>query len=108
MLPQNLNNYYTYPGSFSTPPCLENVQWFVLEDTVLLSTAQIAELENSLLDNQNKVMQDNHRRTQPLNGRVVEASFMCQPDAGSELQYCLSEINRNLKDLRSYVEDKKA
>ncbi|TKC33978.1 hypothetical protein EI555_011597, partial [Monodon monoceros] len=40
MLPGNLHYYYSYWGSLTTPPCTENVHWFVLADTVKLSRTQ--------------------------------------------------------------------
>lgn len=42
MLPENHFEYYTYHGSLTTPPCTENVRWFVLQDSVKLSRAQVA------------------------------------------------------------------
>lgn len=41
MLPENLRYYYSYWGSLTTPPCTENVHWFLLADTVQLSKAQV-------------------------------------------------------------------
>ncbi|KAM6216896.1 carbonic anhydrase 6 [Rhynchocyon petersi] len=75
MLPRNLHYYFTYLGSLTTPPCTENVHWFVLAETVTLSRTQIAMMENSLLDHQNKTLRNDYRKTQPLNQRVVEANF---------------------------------
>lgn len=52
MLPENLHSYYSYQGSLTTPPCTENVHWFVLADTVKLSRTQVmhgATLSKSLL-----------------------------------------------------------
>ncbi|XP_054435630.1 carbonic anhydrase 6 [Pteronotus mesoamericanus] len=112
MLPENLYHYYSYQGSLTTPPCTENVQWFLLADTVRLSRAQIRKLENSLLDYQNKVIRNDYRRTQPLNNRVVEANFMYhrnpQHFLGSELQFYLRKIESNLEYLRRYIEQKRA
>lgn len=34
-------SYFTYPGSLTTPPCDENVTWFVLEHPVEASSVQI-------------------------------------------------------------------
>ncbi|XP_077831973.1 carbonic anhydrase 6 isoform X2 [Macaca mulatta] len=41
MLPKNLQHYYSYDGSLTTPPCTENVHWFVLADFVKLSRTQV-------------------------------------------------------------------
>nr|KAF6443238.1 carbonic anhydrase 6 [Molossus molossus] len=109
MLPENLRYYYSYQGSLTTPPCTENVQWFLLADSVLLSKAQIWKLENSLLDHRNKTIRNDYRRTQPLNDRVVEANFMYhQHILDAELQAYLRKIDSNLDYLRRHVEQKKA
>uniref|UniRef100_A0A2K6G200 Carbonic anhydrase n=1 Tax=Propithecus coquereli TaxID=379532 RepID=A0A2K6G200_PROCO len=104
MLPANLQHYYSYQGSLTTPPCTENVHWFVLADSVKLSKTQVLKLENSLLDHENKTINNDYRRTQPLNHRVVEANFMYLPSSeyvlASELQSSLSKINENLFYLR--------
>lgn len=41
MLPLNLHDHYSYKGSMSSPPCTENVYWFVLAESVKLSKAQV-------------------------------------------------------------------
>ncbi|XP_036074710.1 carbonic anhydrase 6 isoform X2 [Rousettus aegyptiacus] len=79
ILPPNLHDHYSYKGSMSSPPCTENVYWFVLAESVKLSKAQVLKLENSLLDGRNNTLQDNYRHTQPLNDRVVEANFNNRP-----------------------------
>lgn len=54
---------YDYVGSLTTPPCDENVRWFVLQQPVTLSAAQIDAYAN--------VVPFSQRAAQPLNGRVV-------------------------------------
>nr|XP_021525557.1 carbonic anhydrase 6 isoform X2 [Aotus nancymaae] len=104
MLPENLQHYYSYQGSLTTPPCTENVHWFVLADCVKLSRTQVWKLENSLLDHRNKTIQNDYRRTQPLNHRVVESNFVYLPNQeyplGSEFQFYLHEIEKDLEYLR--------
>ncbi|KAK1340532.1 hypothetical protein QTO34_019102 [Cnephaeus nilssonii] len=108
MLPQNLRDYYSYWGSLTTPPCTENVHWFLLADTVQLSKAQIWKLENSLLDDHNKTIRNVYRRAQPLNDRVVEANFVYhsnyQHALGSELRFYLRKIDGKLDELMSFIE----
>jgi carbonic anhydrase len=65
LLPESLA-CYRYPGSLSTPPCTENVAWFVLERPITASAEQIAAFR--------KVIDGNRRPTQPLHGRPVIAS----------------------------------
>jgi carbonic anhydrase len=59
--------YYTYEGSHTSPPCAQGVRWLILRDRFLLPGAQIERLR--------RVVGTNCRPVQPLNGRVVEASF---------------------------------
>jgi len=56
--------YYTFEGSLTTPPCTENVRWFVLKTPVEASPAQVQEFRARYAHN--------NRPTQPLNARVVE------------------------------------
>lgn len=57
------HEYYSYMGSFTTPPCTEDVKWAVLKTPVPLSAAQI--------DRFRRVIHGNNRPVQPLNGRSV-------------------------------------
>jgi len=41
LLPINLNNYYRYHGSMTTPPCSETVSWTVFHELVDISTRQV-------------------------------------------------------------------
>lgn len=61
-LPKNTVSYH-YRGSLTTPPCSENVHWFVLQSRLALSTEQLKAFESRL--------RDNHRPTQALNGRKI-------------------------------------
>lgn len=55
--------YYTFPGSLTTPPCSENVTWFVLKHPVTISAAEIEQFS--------KLYRDDARPTQPLYDREV-------------------------------------
>ena len=55
--------YYTFTGSLTTPPCTENVTWFVLKAPETISQAQA--------DAFGRIYQRDARPTQPLNGRDV-------------------------------------
>lgn len=56
-------SYYTFPGSLTTPPCSENVTWFVLKNPVEASSSQIKIFA--------KVYKNDARPVQPLAGRTV-------------------------------------
>jgi carbonic anhydrase len=58
------HGYYTFDGSLTTPPCSENVRWFVLKTTVEASEAQLKQFGARYAPN--------NRPTRPTNGRVIE------------------------------------
>src|SRR5262245_29878643 len=57
------HGYYTFTGSLTTPPCTEDVTWFVLRDPEPVSSAQVAVFA--------KRYPHNNRPVQSLNGRTV-------------------------------------
>jgi carbonic anhydrase len=59
-------DYYAYAGSATTPPCTENVEWFILKSSVAASPDQIARF--------GKLYSMNARPTQPINGRDIRGS----------------------------------
>lgn len=62
LLPSD-RGYYTFTGSLTTPPCSENVTWFVLKHPVTVTSAEIERFSN--------LYRHDARPTQPLYGRVV-------------------------------------
>jgi carbonic anhydrase len=65
LLPQN-KGYYTFAGSLTTPPCSEDVTWFVLKTPVQVSADEIARFARSY--------PMNARPIQPVNGRDIQAT----------------------------------
>lgn len=55
--------YYTFPGSLTTPPCTENVTWFVLKRPLNLASEEIERFRQRC--------PNNVRPTQPLPDRIV-------------------------------------
>jgi carbonic anhydrase len=60
------SQYYTYPGSLTTPPCSETVTWFVLKGRAELSEEQFEAFRH--------VLGNNFRPLQKLNDRVAHAT----------------------------------
>ena len=58
--------YYNFAGSLTTPPCSEEVNWFVLKQPVTVSTAQLKQFH--------RLYKHNARPVQPLYDRVVKES----------------------------------
>ena len=65
LLPQD-RRYYTFTGSLTTPPCTEDVTWFVLQTPQRISKSQA--------DAFGKLYPRDARPVQPLYGRTVLAS----------------------------------
>jgi carbonic anhydrase len=55
--------YYTFSGSLTTPPCSEEVTWFVLKHPVSVSSQEITQFS--------RIYRNDARPTQQLYGRVV-------------------------------------
>lgn len=62
LLPHD-HSYYTFSGSLTTPPCSEDVTWFVLKHPVSVSAAEIERFS--------KLYRNDARPVQPLYDRVV-------------------------------------
>ncbi len=65
LLPKESGRYWHYMGSLTTPPCSENVRWYVMKEIQSATAEQIAAMR--------KFYDHNYRPVQPLNGRIVES-----------------------------------
>ncbi|XP_054637225.1 carbonic anhydrase 14 isoform X3 [Dunckerocampus dactyliophorus] len=80
LLPKDLDRYYRYNGSLTTPPCFQSVIWTLFHERVQISKAQLLKMETILYSSKadeadRMLLQDNYRATQPLNHRAVFTSF---------------------------------
>lgn len=41
MLPENINHFFRYQGSLTTPPCYESILWTVFDTPITLSHNQV-------------------------------------------------------------------
>ena len=64
------SSYYLYPGSLTTPTCLETVTWVVLQGRLTLSEAQLNQFR-AVAGYDGNPLTSNYRVVQPLNGRSV-------------------------------------
>ncbi|XP_047554702.1 carbonic anhydrase 9 isoform X3 [Lutra lutra] len=81
LLPSDLSRYFRYEGSLTTPPCAQGVIWTVFNQTVRLSAKQLHTLSGSLWGPDDSQLQLNFRARQPLNGRIIEASFVTETES---------------------------
>jgi len=65
-VPLETAHYYHYVGSLTTPPCSENVQWYLLKTPQPASKAQIEHFR--------KYYVDNERPVQELHDRHIESN----------------------------------
>ena len=63
ILPKDTSKYYTFMGSLTTPPCSENVKWFILKDRQTISKTQIEALRT--------IYPSNFRPVQDKNSRTI-------------------------------------
>jgi len=75
LLPED-QDYFTYAGSLTTPPCTEGVRWFVMQTPVQVSAYVIQQLH--LLASQfpgYNGYANNNRPVNLLNGRTILSTF---------------------------------
>nr|BAU61548.1 carbonic anhydrase XIV [Xenopus laevis] len=79
LLPENLEDYFRYQGSLTTPPCYQSVLWTVFYHPVEISRSQLEKLQTTLYSTEEgvapEVLGNNVRETQPLKSRTVFSSF---------------------------------
>ncbi|XP_054734169.1 carbonic anhydrase 3 [Anastrepha obliqua] len=76
----DVQDYYTYIGSLTTPPCSEDVTWIDFQTPISISAKQIEHFRR-LYTHGNKPLTHNFRPLQPLNDRTVFCSLpLTNPD----------------------------
>ncbi|XP_055790434.1 carbonic anhydrase 5B, mitochondrial-like isoform X3 [Salvelinus fontinalis] len=79
LLPANIDDYWTYAGSLTTPPLTEAVTWIIMKQHIEVSHDQLAVFRSLLFtsaeEEVQKSMVNNFRVQQPLSGRTVRSSF---------------------------------
>lgn len=64
--------FFHYHGSLTTPPCTENVNWFVYKDVLTISESHLKAFYGQCHDHQGH---HNFREVMPLNERRVVRNF---------------------------------
>ncbi|KAM5257244.1 carbonic anhydrase 14 isoform 2-T2 [Ctenodactylus gundi] len=78
LLPPQLEQFFRYNGSLTTPPCYQSVLWTVFSRRAQISMGQLEKLQETLFSTEeesSEALVKNYRALQPLNQRTVFASF---------------------------------
>ena len=73
MIP-DLEQFYTYQGSLTTPPLAECVCWMVAHTPLYITSAEMAAFR-ALTDADGCTLSDNYRPVMPLNTRTLNSNF---------------------------------
>uniref|UniRef100_A0A8C0QV68 Carbonic anhydrase n=1 Tax=Canis lupus dingo TaxID=286419 RepID=A0A8C0QV68_CANLU len=80
-------DYWTYPGSLTTPPLTESVTWIIQKQPIEVAPNQLAAFRTllfSALGEEEQMMVNNNRPVQPLMNREIRSSFQAVEE-GSEV-----------------------
>lgn len=64
LLPSDVAHYYHYVGSLTTPPCSENIQWFLLKQPDTASKDQIDAFHKYYVDNERPIQEPFDRQVE--------------------------------------------
>lgn len=64
--------YYAYKGSKTTPPCDQTVNWYVLDQVLTMTSAQLEPLTEKWSNSTNTSGIGNYRKTQSVGTRIIQ------------------------------------
>lgn len=70
LFPVKKNNYFTYHGSLTIPPCIEVITWTVFYQYLSINAGDLAKFR-TIYDSHNQHIVDNFRKVQRIGERVV-------------------------------------
>ncbi|KAK2581126.1 hypothetical protein KPH14_007940 [Odynerus spinipes] len=88
LMPKEIDTFYTYKGSLTTPPCNEVVTWIIWSTPVAISFRQMNRFR--MLSNGEDKLVDNYRKLQDIRMRKV---FVRRLDSLIALKYNMSDID---------------
>jgi len=81
LLPKDVDDFFRYEGSLTTPGCNERVKWTLFKEKMTITKSLMQTLR--MIKGGNPTQ--NYRKPQPINGRVVSVSQKRQKDTKDEL-----------------------
>ena len=88
LIGSNLNDFWRYEGSLTTPPCTEGIIWTIFKVPIVFSEKNI----NTFRTN---IFSEDYRSLQPLNNRTVYRNFLQESISG---YHCCSTNKTLLTD----------
>lgn len=92
----DMEKFYTYKGSLTTPPCSEAVTWILFPNSLPVSISQMGKFRNLSNGIEGSVLVDNFRALQPLYNRRVFARKI--NPRNTELTKMSNEVHYNQWD----------
>ena len=97
LLGENLQEFWRYEGSLTTPPCTEGVIWTVFKQPIILRDEQLQELRSNGLF-------QSYRAPQPVYGRTVYRNYLNETGSStSDLNRCRTSSVFELTGDQSFV-----
>jgi hypothetical protein len=88
LMSDNLNDFWRYKGSLTTPPCTENITWTVFKTPILFN-------DNDIKTFRKNILYEGYRGPQRLYGRTVYRNFLTETLPSISEDYCCSTGSRN-------------
>eukprot|EP00927_Polykrikos_kofoidii_P034466 TRINITY_DN29248_c0_g2_i1.p1 TRINITY_DN29248_c0_g2~~TRINITY_DN29248_c0_g2_i1.p1 ORF type:complete len:1461 (-),score=208.92 TRINITY_DN29248_c0_g2_i1:7-4389(-) len=89
---QLAGDFYHYSGSLTSPPCIGQVRWYVMQNPAMISPHQVRSAIAALPSAQN-------RKTQPLNGRKI-----LRNQIGIETEFSSSQVTLDTETISAKSE----
>ncbi|UXI20863.1 hypothetical protein NH340_JMT06806 [Sarcoptes scabiei] len=107
LMPNN-KSYWTYQGSLTTPPLFESVTWIIYSNPIYATIDQLKKFRHVFYTAEADTsfggrLIENHRSTQPLNGRLVQYI----PDSVNDSIRFVSHQNSSNRDIRRIGNNKR-
>jgi len=92
LMGDNLNDFWRYDGSLTTPPCTEGIIWTIFKTPIVFN-------ENELESFRKNLFSEDYRGPQPLHDRIVYRNFLNKTLSSiSDYNYCSKDLDSNLSN----------
>lgn len=92
----DVERFYMYKGSLTTPPCSEAVKWIIFPNMLPISVSQMNKFRDLSRLPDGSIMVDNYRKLKPIRNRYLFVRYVNQSDARARSK--LKEIHYSSYD----------